>query len=51
MMIAGYRMIHLCNNSMISVKDPIPVDKFGEHVQYMHSDRDKWFEVEYDVSE
>ena len=28
----------------------VPVDKFGEHVQHMHADRDKWFEQEYNVS-
>ena len=26
------------------------MDKFGEHVQRMHADRDKWFETEYNVS-
>ena len=37
---------------IITVKDhlkPIPVDEFGEHVQHMHTDRDKWFEMEYNV--
>ena len=29
---------------------PVPVDKFPEHVQRMHSDRDKQFELEYNVS-
>ena len=29
---------------------PVPVDKFPEHVQQMHSDRDKQFELEYNVS-
>ena len=27
----------------------ITVDEFGEHVQRMHADRDKWFELEYNV--
>ena len=35
---------------MIDSVKPIPVDKFGEHVQHMHADRDKWFEMEYDVN-
>ena len=38
---------------MVSVKDclkPIPIDKFGEHVQRMHSNRDKSFEMEYNAS-
>ena len=26
------------------------MNKFGEHVQRMHADRDKWFETEYNVS-
>ena len=30
---------------------PIPVEEFGEHVQRMHADRDKFFESEYNVSE
>ena len=30
---------------------PLPVEMFGEHVQNMHSDRDKWFELEYNVSQ
>ena len=25
------------------------MDKFGEHVQRMHADRDRWFETEYNV--
>ena len=29
---------------------PVPVDKFPEHVHRMHSDRDKQFELEYNVS-
>ena len=36
-----------------AVKDrlkAVPVDEFGEHVQRMHADRDKWFELEYNVS-
>ena len=39
---------------MVLVKDrpkAVPVDKFGEHVQRMHADRDKWFEQEYNVRE
>ena len=27
------------------------MDKFGEHMQRMHADRDKWFEQEYNVRE
>ena len=27
------------------------MDTFGEHVQRMHADRDKWFEQEYNVRE
>ena len=37
---------------LVSVQDhtkAVPVDKFGEHVQRMHADRDKWFEQEYNV--
>ena len=37
-----------------SVKDrekAVPVEEFGGHVQRMHDDRDKWFELEYEVSE
>lgn len=29
---------------------PIPVENFGDHVEHMHSDRDKRFEEEYKVS-
>ena len=29
---------------------PIPVDKFAQHVQRMHADRDRQFELEYNVS-
>ena len=35
-----------------SVKDrdkAVPVEEFGGHVQRMHADRDKWFELEYEV--
>ncbi len=35
------------------VKDhmkPVPIDEFGAHVQRMHVDRDRWFEMEYNVS-
>ena len=28
---------------------PIPVDHFSEHVRLMHQDRDKGFEMEYQV--
>ena len=28
---------------------PVPVEEFGEHVQRMHADRDKFFELEYNV--
>ena len=28
----------------------IPVEEFGEHVHRMHADRDRWFELEYNVS-
>jgi hypothetical protein len=27
----------------------IPMEEFGEHVQYMHEDRDNLFELEYNV--
>ena len=30
-------------------KKTILVEEFGEHVQRMHADRDKWFELEYEV--
>ena len=39
--------------SFISVQDrlkPVEVGKFSDHVQHMHADRDKWFELEYNVS-
>ena len=36
--------------SMIDSVKPIPVNRFGEHVQHMHADRDKWFEMKYDVN-
>lgn len=29
---------------------PIPVDAFNGHVERMHADRDRWFELEYSVS-
>ncbi len=35
------------------VKDrekPVPIDEFGAHVQRMHADRDRRFEMEYNVS-
>ena len=39
---------------MVLVQDrlkAVSVDTFGEHVQRMHADRDKWFEQEYNVRE
>jgi hypothetical protein len=42
------------NNVVSIVQDrlkPVPVDEFSEHVQRMHADRDKWFELEYNVSQ
>ena len=30
-------------------RKPIPVSKFGEHVVQMHKERDKGFELEYNV--
>ncbi len=27
----------------------VAVEEFSEHVQRMHADRDKWFELEYSV--
>ena len=30
-------------------RKPIPVSKFGDHVVQMHEDRDKGFELEYNV--
>ena len=29
---------------------PVPIDDFGAHVQRMHADRDRRFEMEYNVS-
>ena len=29
---------------------PVPVEEFSEHVQRMHADRDKFFELEYNVT-
>ncbi len=29
---------------------PVPIDEFGAHVPRMHADRDRWFEMEYNVS-
>ena len=29
---------------------PVPIEDFGAHVQRMHADRDRWFELEYNVS-
>ncbi len=29
---------------------PVPIGDFGAHVQRMHVDRDRWFELEYNVS-
>ena len=37
----------------MAVKDrmkPVSLEDFGAHVSRMHSDRDKWFEMEYTVS-
>ena len=31
-------------------KKPVLVDKFAQHVQRMHADRDRQFELEYNVS-
>ncbi len=39
--------------AFLLVKDhmkPVPIDDFGTHVQRMHVDRDRWFELEYNVS-
>ena len=30
---------------------PIPVSEFSSHVERLHADRDKLFEMEYEVSE
>ncbi len=41
------------NTHLFIVNDrmkPVPIDDFGAHVQRMHADRDKWFEMEYNVS-
>ena len=38
---------------LIIVKDrmkSVPLEEFGAHVSCMHADRDKWFEMEYNVS-
>ena len=37
-------LFHSCSQGSLQ-------EKFGEHVQRMHADRDKWFEMEYTVSE
>ncbi len=29
---------------------PVPIEDFGAHVQRMHANEDKWFELEYNVS-
>ena len=37
---------------LLTAKDrlkAVPVEEFSEHVQRMHADRDKWFELEYGV--
>ena len=37
----------------MAVKDrmkPVSLEDFGAHVSRMHPDRDKWFEMEYTVS-
>ena len=31
-------------------KKPVAIEDFGGHVSRMHADRDKWFEMEYNVS-
>ncbi len=41
-----YRVLHLVKDRM----KPVPIDDFGAHVQRMHADRDRWFEMEYNVS-
>ena len=46
-------LILLASLNLISVQDrlrPVEVGKFSDHVQHMHADRDKWFELEYNVS-
>ncbi len=56
--IIAYLIIHIPDAVIywllhISVKDrlkPVPLDEFGAHVCRMHADRDKWFEMEYNVS-
>ena len=38
---------------IIIVKDrmkPVSLEDFGAHVSRMHAERDKWFEMEYNVS-
>ena len=29
---------------------PVSLEDFGGHISRMHADRDKWFEMEYNVS-
>ena len=29
---------------------PVYLEDFGAHVSHMHAERDKWFEMEYNVS-
>ena len=50
----GVLLLFPCFCYVHVVKDrskAVPTEKFGEHVQRMHADRDKWFEMEYTVSE
>ncbi len=49
----GERVITSSFLYYILVKDrmkPVPIDEFEAHVQRMHADRDRWFELEYNVS-
>ena len=43
----------VCRVQLLTGKNrqPIPVEEFSEHVQCMHADRDKFFELEYNVSD
>ena len=50
----GETLLFPCFCYIRIVKDrskAVPTETFGEHVQRMHADRDKWFEMEYTVSE
>ncbi len=42
----GKGIIHLVKDRM----KPVPIEDFRAHVQRMHADRDRWFELEYNVS-